>query len=41
MRWIVLIVVVALVAFAVSAFVSRDEYCSEFRGGCRVTYWWD
>jgi hypothetical protein len=45
MRWIVLAIVVALVAFGISAFVSRENTCRHGRGWgaseCKVTYWWD
>lgn len=47
MKWVILVSVLALSVFAVSAFVSRDERC--MGGGsayaparsCEVSYWWD
>lgn len=48
MKWVWLALATAVVAFAVSAFVSRDETCTGDGGNrylpartCQVTYWWD
>jgi len=45
MKWVILAVVLALLVFAVSAFVSRDERCigrsAYGPARCQVTYWWD